>query len=353
MRKQDYKYHKQISLGIGANGKVIRKHVYANSQRELNDQIIKLKIEYEKYKDPTEMTFKQYADQWNEAYNQKKSVRTREYYNSGISLLENIHHKKLKAVTKTDMQTIINGYSDHPRTCEKIVQVAAAIFASAIIDGKIVFNPALKLTYEKYKAPEKRAFTDEEVAAIKKADLDPRERMVVDLFFYFGFRPEELRALMPTDFNLETNEVTINKAVTFNGNSPLLKTTKNKKVRTIPIPNALLPELTDYLEKNLSFYLFPMRDGNPMSKTSWLKFSKKVFAKINAALGGDENIDKLNGMTWYTFRHNCGTRLYYINGISTKYKAYFLGHTEPVFISTYSHLDAEKEDVSALKQIVM
>lgn len=353
MRKQDCKYHKQISLGIGANGKVIRKHVYANSQRELNDQIIKLKIEYEKYKDPTELTFKQYADQWNAAYNCKKSVRTQEYYNSGIALLEDLHFRKLRNITKTDMQTIVNEFADRPRTCQKIVQVASAIFASAIVDGKISFNPALKLTYEKYKAPEKRALTDEEVKAIKEADLDERERMIVDLFYYFGFRPEELRALMKTDFNLDTNEVTINKAITFDGNAPLLKTTKNKKVRTIPIPNALLPELTAYLNKNMSFYLFPMKDGSPMSKTSWLKFSRKVFRKINEALGGDENTDKLNGMSWYTFRHNCGTRLYYMNGISTKYKAYFMGHTEQVFLSTYSHLDNEKEDVELLKQIVM
>lgn len=353
MSKQEYKFHKQISLGVQSNGKILRKHVYANSQRELNDKILKLKIEYDKYKDPTELTFKQYADKWNAAYNCNKSVRTQEYYNSGIALLESLHHRRLRSITKTDMQTIVNRFVDRPRTCQKVVQVASAIFASAIVDGKIVFNPALKLTYDKYKAPEKRVLTDAEIKAIKEADLDERERMVVDLFFYFGLRPEELRALMPTDFNLETNELTISRAVTFDGNSPLLKSTKNKKVRTIPIPDALLPELKSYLKNNMSFYLFPMKDGSPMSKTSWLKFSKKVFRKINAALGGDENTDKLNSMTFYTFRHTVGTRLYYMSGISTKYKAYLMGHTEQVFLSTYSHLDSEKEDVSVLKRIVL
>lgn len=145
--------------------------------------------------------------------------------------------------------------------------------------------------------------------------------------------------------------------------SSLADQIKPVEVRKLPVLGKVacgeplfMDEEREYIDikdapKNVDFIL--IANGSPMSKTSWLKFSKKVFRKINAALGGDENTDKLNSMTFYTFRHTVGTRLYYMSGISTKYKAYLMGHTEQVFLSTYSHLDSEKEDVSVLKRIVL
>ena len=95
---------------------------------------------------------------------------------------------------------------------------------------------------------------------------------------------------------------------------------------------------------------------------------RKCAEEIVANIGGRENVvsaahcatrlrlvikdnNKLNGMTWYTFRHNAGTRLYYIPGLSNKLKASIMGHTEEIFLSVYSHLDEQNENLDILRQI--
>lgn len=228
-------------------------------------------------------------------------------------------------------------------------QVIKSIFESAIADGICIRNPAANLQVPKYKSTEKRPLTEIEVEAIKNVVLEPMEAMAVKIMYCFGLRPEELRGLEVPDFNLSEQTLTISRAVTFRDNSAVIKGTKTGKIRTIPVPDSIVDDLAAYFATLPNSYLFTMRDLSVMSKSSWFKFSKRVFGKINLALGGSDKDDRLNGMTWYTFRHNVGTRWYYLSGISTKKKAEMMGHSEKMFMEIYSHVDESKEDLSALK----
>lgn len=89
-----------------------------------------------------------------------------------------------------------------------------------------------------------------------------------------------------------------------------------------------------------------------MNKGKYSRFCRDIFAKINEALGGNEKMDLLNGMTMYTFRHNRATELYYLAGVSTKKKAEYMGHSEIMFLRTYSHLDESKENDDLLRRVL-
>lgn len=62
-------------------------------------------------------------------------------------------------------------------------------------------------------------------------------------------------------------------------------------------------------------------------------------------------VDKINGITSYTFRHNYATMLYY-SGISLKQAAKYMGHSDTKMImEVYAHLDESKENsVSKINQ---
>ena len=58
--------------------------------------------------------------------------------------------------------------------------------------------------------------------------------------------------------------------------------------------------------------------------------------------------------TLYSFRHRRATDLYYLtqqvgSGVTTKYAASILGHSELVFLKTYSHVDMDQESKNIYK----
>lgn len=345
--------NRQITLGYDAEGKRIRKWVHAKTEaefRKLRDTAIK---EYATSGITKECTFKKYADHWFETYKSKKSVRTQEHYEYAIGKLEELNSRKLSDIRKSEVQKIIMDNYEHARTCAIISQVAKAIFDAAIQDDLLRKNPAEGLDLPKYVPAENRKLTDEELEAIKKANLPKDERMFVDIMLQFGLRPEEARALNKSSFDFKRQEIRITSAVTFDDNNPVLKDTKTHRNRTLPIPSSLLPRIIAYSQKLRTFYFFTMKNGEIMTKSSYRRFCERVFGEINRKLGGNETIDMLNGMTFYTFRHNKATQLYYLEGISTKKKAAYMGHSELMFLKIYSHLDGEKEAEDILKKAVI
>ena len=68
-------------------------------------------------------------------------------------------------------------------------------------------------------------------------------------------------------------------------------------------------------------------------------------------MGGTDKIRKTT-ITFYNFRHHKASLIYYLPGISIKKKAQYMGHSEEVFISIYSHLMEEKESSEILREAV-
>ena len=333
------KYHKYLQVGFRADGSRIRKHFYGSSAAELEQNIRKYFIQASKTKNPSAISFGAYAKKWFEIYKANKSAATREMYTNALKKMEPIASMELRKITKTDCQQIVNQYAGR-RTAEVLKMALKQIFNTAIDDGIISSNPARNLELLKRRPEEKRAFTEREKEMIREADLPPMERMFVNILLTFGLRPGEALALHRSDLDLRKGVLHVTKAVEFDGNTPRLKGTKTEVCRDIPIPDQLLTYILTYIENNKNILLFHKQDGTLMTKTSYYKFSQRILKAI-----GIPNI------TMYYFRHNRATELYYLcqrGIISTKKAAALMGHSELIFLKTYSHLLEEKENTEEL-----
>lgn len=346
------KYSKQISLGYDQNGKRVRKWIHADSQQELKRKERELLKRADQALVAPKL-FGEYAQAWLKTYKSNKETRTREFYETGVAKLSALNKKELSRITRSMLQEILAENWEHPRTCKKLANIMSQIFRSAIADGLIWKNPAESLDIPKQTKTEKRILTQAEKEAIASAELPASEKLFLDLCRHLGLRPEEARALTRSDIDFKDKTISINKAVIFAGNAPELKGVKNGKPRTIPLQNDLVPALKSYI-KDCGWLLFTDSKGNLMSKSSFRCFQKRIFDEVNRKLGGNGKMNVLNGMTFYTLRHTRGTELYYLTQqgkISTKLAAQYMGHSEIVFLSTYSHIDEEKEQLEALRAV--
>ena len=342
------KFSKQISLGYTSEGKRVRRWIHADSEQELKRKERELFKNIDKEMQSSE-TFGAYAEVWFEAFKAPQSKATQNLYRYALNQLKPLNNKPLKSITRTDVQKIINTFMDRPSCAHIISMTVGQIFDSAAADN-LIAPKYMKFSLPKKKKTEKRALTEAEKKAIKAADLTPQERLFVDIEYYLGLRPEETRALTPKDFDFKQKTVNICKASALH-NHAILKDTKTVVTRTLPVPDVLLAEIKAYNEHFRGFFYFVDEEGELFGEYKYRIFGESIFEKINKALGGTKNLDLLNGMTMYTFRHNRATDLYYLPGVSTKKKAAYMGHSEMTFIKTYSHLDERREDVELLRAV--
>lgn len=169
--------------------------------------------------------------------------------------------------------------------------------------------------------------------------------MLVDILLQFGLRPGEAFALCKTDIDFQKKELHIAKSLTHDHQTPILKSTKTQQERTLPIPDSMLPTL-----KSINrLYLFVNKDGALYTRKQMFSFGQKLIAKINRQMGGTSRL-RVTDMSLYNFRHHKASILYYTEGISNKAKAKYMGHSEEMFIRTYSHLMEQKENMDVLRQ---
>lgn len=233
-----------------------------------------------------------------------------------------IGHLPLNKIVRSDIQKIINDRQEHPCTYEVIRLTLVQILNSAIDDKLLLENVAKKVTLPKRHKSEKRALTDLEKEAIKKADFTLQEKTFVLLLFYFGLRRGEVLALTKADINLRDKTLSVNKAVVFDVNTPVVKNSaKNDSGnRIIPIPANAVGFLTDFL-KSVDSFLFPGKNAETLSKTRYVKMWERIIRKMNDAVTSDKEkaigAQPITGLTAHIFRHNNCTMLYY-SGVSQK-----------------------------------
>lgn len=339
------KYNRQISLGYDKNGNRIRKWAHGNTKSELNNNIDRIKKEFEEQSNPENITYHTYSEKWLDTYKKSKSPRTYLMYQELVAKTKCLNEYKMHEIKRMDIQNIISEYSDRPNTCKKILMCLRQIFKSALVDDIIKKDPTLGIESPKVVPKERRALSEKEKACLLHTKFDQKERLFINIMLNFGLRPGEALALTKDSFDFNNNTVTINKAVTFVNNDPYLKGTKTGVTRTLPIPSQLVPEIKKYL-RQCENYLFERKEAHNglMTKAAYKHFSDRIFEKINIGLGGSNTDNRLNGMTFYTFRHNKATALYYIDGISLKAKARYMGHSVDMLLKIYSHIDENREN---------
>lgn len=343
---REYKYKKQIQLGWASDGRQIRKWIYADSKKELEQLKHRLQEEFSNSSVYADMTFSEYYTHWFKTYKSKKEKNTQRMYKEAYNHLDNIKYLRMKKITRTDIQDIINENWEHPSTCEKLSVVLNAVFNGAVEDGLILKKPTKNLTLPERPEVERRVLTSAEVDRVKELlsmennELTPRNKMILGMFYYFGLRPEEVRALMPSDFSRDYSEATIQRALAFSDNERILKTTKTKKVRVMPVPDDLKPLLKAYIRFNKSTFMFLTLKNEMLTKSAY----KSIWRSIKTKMGVDDIVP-------YTFRYNYCTTLYYA-GITPKKAAYLMGNSVEMVLKIYAQIDDARENIEGLRQIL-
>lgn len=324
-----------------------KKYIILRSKKSSKDleekvKLHNLKIENREFTRNTNITFHQYAKEWMILYKSDKSLNTRKMY-------ENIIDKHLvkiccniKDMNRAHYIVLMNA-TEGDRTKQQIALSMKQIIKSAIKDKLLpagiydeIFDESVKV---KYKSKEKRPLTESEKSAIKKADFTPRERSFIYILYGCGLRRGEAIALTRFDISMDRKELTVNKAIAFDINTPVLKDTKNLKHRTVPIPESTFPIIQAYVKSLKGTNLFSMRDGSYITKSSLDKMWKSILKKMQAVCE-----EEIKGLTPHIFRHNyCSSLCYKIPEISIEKIASLLGDSPKMVIEVYNHEISSKE----------
>lgn len=344
------KYEKRITIGRDLAGKPIRKRFYGNTKAELERNIFEYKKEAEKITNSENPTFKEYIDKWLAINEPVWAVATYQSYKVNIGMFASLFPKELKKIKESDLQSAISEHSGSPRSCQIARLALSMVYETAIRDGLVNANLAKHLKLPKYKAKEKQAFTDSERKAVLCAPLNDKDRLLVDILYSFGLRPAEAFALMPQDFDWKNKKLKIKKALDPAGS---IKSTKTGAVREIPIPDKFIQEHKVHISQNKSLYLFSRENNQLPNKNACMAVQRRILGIISAYMNGTSDI-KATSMTFYSFRHDYASRLYLYGVkeriISTKRAAAWLGHSEILFLKTYSHLLEDEENIQDLMQ---
>lgn len=356
-QREDGRYGTMVTIGTKPDGSRDRVQVYASSSRELERKVAELKAKHAAGLaiKSSDMLLSDYAIQWDKTYNLVKSINTRAMYANIVNkhIVPAIGHIPLSKLVKSDIQGLINERSDKRRTCEQLVLVMRQIIRTGISDRLLPANAidmCRGLSLPEKTPSNKRALTDTEKKAIRDAEFSDQERAFIYILFFFGLRREEALALMKSDLNWKTRNLTISRAVIFDGNNPILKTTKSSySVRTLHIPSGAYDVLRSYVRDCDSMYLFHDGSGQFLTKSMYRKRWDAILARMNEAVTTDKEkklgVRKINGLTAHIFRHNYCTELYY-SGVSIKAAVQMMGHRDSKMImEVYSHLDSKREDV--------
>ena len=220
----------------------------------------------------------------------------------------------------------------------KILTYTKAVFAFAVDNDLIVKTPvwsSIKPIGEP--AKEVQPLTDAQCEALLRAVKGTRAYLFVALLLYTGLRRGEALGLMRSDINFDQARLTVNRSIVFNNASndgvinPGLKTANAN--REIPVVPQLLEDLKKAKQTSGSPYVFSMRDGSFLSRSSFMALWKLVERRTED-LGFSVHPHQL--------RHTCITRRVE-RGIDLKIAQDFAGHATAMFtMNTYVHF--RKED---------
>lgn len=350
-KRADGRYQTSIAVGVNADGKTKRKYIYAKTINELELKLAENKILHSKGVDiaTRSITFKELGDLWfklskeNKEYNTKTGVKrileSHIYPTIGLFEVKNIKTYHIQELINSQ---ISKGYTD---TVRKSLQYIKAILELGVHNDIVLKNVCAPIKLPTFKSEPRKILNAFERNIIETVAQTHKHGDMILLFMYSGMRREELIPLTKKDIDFNNMNININKAINFIHNQAVLKTTKTKKTRNIPILNKTFKILERRCKENTD-YLFPMSNGKMMSETS---FSEAIESFRKAC---NKYIDSLNEsndikhehihFTAYTFRHTFCTFLYY-SDVGIKEAQEIMGHSSSkMTLDIYTHLDAEK-----------
>lgn len=306
-------------------------------------------VEERKHVRKSDVTFLDYARLWLKTAKSQASNNTKAMYSNIIEKhFAAIELVKLQDIDRIHINILLDNADGKKRTQQQIQMTFKQVLKLAVHDHLFPANVMEEIFSNmqnvRYKSKENRVLTEYENKAVFKASFNEQDRIFVYLIYGCGLRREEALALTVFDINTKKKEVNINKAHEFVKDKPQVKDPKTANgFRTVPIPSKVFPAIENHVSlcrKKGRTYLFVMRNGKPITKSSY----DKMWARILKAMQ-DVTEDKIVKLTAHVFRHNyCSNLCYQIPTISINKIAQLMGDSKKVVLEVYEHMILEKEN---------
>ncbi len=361
-KRADGRYCATVTINDGFKKK--RKFIYADSPQELDVKITEIKsLNYKGFTlNSNNMTVSVWADSWFKAYKTSKEKATQKMYKDAINLYikPSIGEIKLKNLKEMHITSMLNKLNSIPRTQQIVLLTIRQIIDKAIDNDYIYKNVAKNIKLTPYKPKEKKSLSTEELILVEKvAKKNPNGLLILTLI-YTGMRREEIVPLLYKDIDIKNRIISINKAVHFEHNQVSeIKTTKNKRNRTVPILDIIYADLIKlkkiHKENDLVFGRTTTKMHSEATLNNILssffrqvtiEYEKQEKQKNKDFILTEENKKRF---TLHQLRHSYATILYRA-GIGVKDAQELMGHQEASLVmDIYTHLDNEDKEKSANK----
>lgn len=338
VRKTDSRLMKKVTI----NGKT--KYIYSNDVKDLYKQYNDLMfLKYNGINIDGNTMLKDYATKWVELNSAGKEIRTIEEYKSIINnhIIPSLGFKKIKDIKKYDIEQLLSDMQNIPTTANKTLKYVKRILNDAIDNDIIVKNVANNIKPLKVIKNERIPLTIEEDKILISSKHKYAPFFI--LMRYTGMRKEEIIPLTVNDVDLKNKTISINKAVVLLHNQPIIKSTKNNRIRTIPILDNIYNIVTDLVNNSKNGLLFTKEtDGKMLTDVAVRRHLESFLYSLNT------NSKKQIHFTCHQLRHSYCTMLYYAN-IKIKKAQALMGHSSASMVyEIYTHLDEQRENTQDL-----
>ena len=248
-------------------------------------------------------------------------------------IIPHLGSRDIRSFTKGILEDFLVMVPGSPKTKKNILGVIRAIFADAQDREDILKIPKFpKITVAE---PQVRWLDPEAQDAILEQFADPVRKAFFTFLVHMGVRPGEGRGLRWEDIDWERKTVTIHAAMDLNHYRP---TTKEKDVRTLPLPDEVITSLKG-LPRSLSGFAFTFR-GKPFGKQAVYEWWQK------ASTAAGHNIPLYQGT-----KHSkgCQARL---QGIPLDVIQDWFGHKSAASTRRYAKLQVETLKIMHRQQTV-
>lgn len=336
--RKDGRLMKKVTI----NGKPI--YLYSNNPDDLEKQYIEtMHMSYTGFIDDNNIKFKDFAEKWLHLNSAGKEIRTIDEYKTLINsyIIPRLGYKKIKDIKIYDIKELLKDMEHIPTTAKKTLQLIKRILNDAVDNDIVIKNVAQNIKAPKVIKKERFPLSLEEDQLLINSKSKYASFFI--LMRYTGMRKEEIVPLTLDDIDLQNKTISINKAVTFVHNQPVVKKTKNKKSRKIPILDIVYDIVVNLVNNSNDNLLFRKESDKKMLTDSAIKRHLESFLyDIN------KNRENEVKFTCHQLRHSYCTMLYYA-GVKIKKAQELMGHSSADMVyNIYTHLDEQRENAEEL-----
>jgi len=357
------KWRSIITLGHNVDGKLIRKQLYGNTQKEVKDKLAEYKENSSKGMlfSNEKLTFQEWFHTWLCEYrindlSRSTKDRYNGIYNNYIKNSE-IGMFKLKDLRTINIQLYYNKLIERsgktPDTIRFINKVIKCSLNKAKKENYIIQNYCENVTLPKLLSKQEvEIFTIEEQKRFIDSLQNNRYSVLFILVLATGLRMGEVLALEWSDIDFESCELKVRlslKRVTIQGNiegnktEVIVQPPKTKcSIRSIPIPSNVINKLKlhknrqtlERIKAGMTYENNEIVFPNEIGKYTDERNLSRNYSKILKDIG-------IPHKKFHSLRHSFATRLFE-NGESAKTVQVLMGHSSiKITLDTYTHVMPE------------